>query len=172
MNETLHIAEQKPSPEQPRRFPLLLLIVAIFVCASLAFYFWTGNEKPPSRTTRQLYLPFGPAEQAYAPKILIQNIVLGRSENFLHQEVYSLGGEAVNTGDRSLRDVELTITFSDELRQAVLRESRVLFGAAAVSLAPGGRREFEISFEHIPSSWNREKPIVSVTGLQFSIGKV
>ena len=31
----------------------------------------------------------------------------------------------------------------------------------------GARCAFEVSFEHIPSSWNMQQPSVRITGLQF-----
>jgi hypothetical protein len=169
MPETLHIE----TPETPRRkqmrFPLLSIVVALAVLAG--FYFWAGGEKPRRATVSQARLPFGPGEREYAPKIQIENIALSRAENFFHQEVTTLTGELVNTGNRSIQNVELTIEFSDELHQVILRETRTLFGRGAPTLAASGRREFEVSFEHVPSSWNMERPSVTVTGLQFALAK-
>jgi len=167
MSEILQVEKHEPPPGEPRGFPLIFLIVTIVVGGALAYYFWSRGEKPRTIARIQAHLPFDPAEREYAAKIRVGNVALSRSENFLHQEVTALSGEIVNNGERSLREVELTITFADELHQVVLRDSRVLFGAGAVPLSPGGRREFEISFEHIPSAWNREPPAVSVSGLQF-----
>jgi hypothetical protein len=116
-------------------------------------------------------LPFGPAGQAYAPKIDIQNISLSRAENFLHQEVTALSGELTNRGERPLTGLELTIEFFDELHQVVLRESRQVLNGPSQALAPGEHRSFEISFEHIPSSWNMQQPSVRISGLQFAPAK-
>jgi len=167
MSDTLQIEKKEPPEAGPRRLPLFFLVILIVAAGSSAFYFWTKNERSKSTGRAQVHLPFGPTEKEYAARIQIENITLSRAENFLHQEVTSLSGEILNSGDRSLRDVELTITFSDELHQVVLRDSRVLFGAGAVPLLPGSRRQFEISFEHIPASWNRESPTTSVSGLEF-----
>lgn len=59
----------------------------------------------------------------------------------------------------------------DDLHQVVLRESRSVFSSSPLPVAPGNRREFEVSFEHIPSSWNTQLPHVSVTGLQLTAAK-
>lgn len=131
------------------------------------FYFWSGHTSGPGGPPAQAHLPFGPEEQAYAPKIEIQNISLSRAENFIHQEVTSLSAELVNKGPRSLAGLELTVEFSDELHQVVLRESRAVLSSREPVLPPGERRSFEVSFDHIPSSWNREQPSVRVTGLRF-----
>lgn len=167
MSELHSVEKHEPAPEGPRRFPVLFLILTAAVAGSLAFYFWSRGEKPRTTAKTQAHLPFGPAEQSFAQKIHFENLGLNRAENFLHQEITALSGEIVNTSDRPVRNVEVTVTYSDELHQVVLRESRVLFSPGAPPLPPGGRREFEISFEHIPSSWNRERPEVTVSGLRF-----
>jgi len=167
MSDTLGIAKKEEPPEQPRRFSLLSVIVMFALVGVFLFYFWSGRQKPQTTTKSQIHFPFGSAEQAYASKIQFENIGLNRAENFLHQEITSLAGEIVNAGDRPIRNVEVTVTYSDELRQVVLRESRVLFSPGTPPLPPGGRRDFEISYEHIPASWNRETPAIAVTGLQF-----
>lgn len=131
------------------------------------FYFWSGHTSGPWGPTAQPHLPFGPEEQTYAPRIEIQNISLSRAENFIHQEVTYLSAELVNGGARTLSGLELTVEFSDELHQVVLRESRAVLSAREPALAPGEHRSFEVSFDHIPSSWNREQPSVRVTGLRL-----
>jgi hypothetical protein len=86
----------------------------------------------------------------------------------LNQEVTILAGDLVNTGERSLRDIELTVEFSDDMNQIALRESRLALTSASPPLGPGERRTFDVSFEHIPTSWNMQQPIVRVTGLLFA----
>lgn len=171
MTGTLQIETPGPQRQEGRRFPLLLLVASVVIAVSLAFYFWPGALKPRSAATRQPHLPFGPVQQAYAAKIQIENVSLSRAENFYHQEVTTFSGEVINTGDRPLKNVELTILFFDELHQLVLRETRILFSWVSAPIPPGGRREFEVSFEHIPSSWNMQQPSLSITGVQFASAK-
>jgi hypothetical protein len=168
MTATLQIETPEPAEPKRRRFPLLFLAVMISIAASLGIYFWPGSQEPRSASKNEGHLPFGPAEQAYASNIQFENISLSRAENFIHQEVTTLSGEMVNSGSLPLRDVELAIVFSDELQQVVLRENRSPFGTGSSPLAPGGRREFEISLEHIPSSWNMQVPQIIVSGIQFA----
>jgi hypothetical protein len=74
----------------------------------------------------------------------------------------------INTGERSLREIELTVEFDDDMNQIALRESRMALTSASPPLGPGERRAFEVSFEHIPPSWNMQLPIVHVSGLLFA----
>jgi hypothetical protein len=170
--ELMHEAPQIDIPEQspPDRgrfnFALILAAVAVLVIVG-ALYFLPGRQSPPGSAPPGTHFTFGAREQAYAPRIHIENIALSRAENFLHQEITTLTGELVNGGDRALRGVEVTIEFSDDMQQIALREGRPVLTALTPALAAGEHREFDISFEHIPASWNRQTPSVRVSGLQF-----
>ncbi len=144
---------------------------AATVAIALAIVMWPGTDRHPASNTRESHLPFGPAEQAYAPNVQIENLALSRAENFLNQEVTTLAGRLTNTGNLPLGNVELTVEFSDQLGQIVLRESRAVFALQTPPFAPGERRDFEVSFEHIPSSWNIQQPLVRVSGILFTSKK-
>jgi len=140
---------------------------AIVVAAAIGSYLWFVAPQSQRVARSQPHLPFGAPEIAYAPKIQFENIALSRAENFAHQEITSLSAELVNQGDRPLKGVEITVEFSDEMSQIILRESRVLFMNSPSPVTAGGRRQFEVSFEHVPDSWNMQQPVARVTGLQF-----
>src|SRR6266478_8808989 len=157
----------EPQPDR-RSFSFALLVAAAAVVIVLAgFYLWPGRQSP-SRGAQEVHPPFGPEEQVYASKILIENLGLSRAENFLHQEVTILAGELVNTGERELREVEVTVEFYDDMNQIALRESRLAVSSGSPPLGPGQRRSFDVSFEHIPTSWNMRQPAVRVSGLLFA----
>jgi hypothetical protein len=155
------------APDRGRfNFALVLAAAAVLIILA-ALYGWPGRQSPPGGAPQRSLFFFGPAEQAYAKQIQLENITLSRAENFLHQEVTTLSGEFVNGGDRALRRIEVTIEFFDDMNQIALRETRSALAPGAPPLAPGERRSFEVSFEHISSSWNGQPPVVRVTGLQF-----
>jgi hypothetical protein len=159
-----------PDPSQPDRgrfnFALILAAAAVLVIVG-ALYFLPGRQSPPGAAPPGAHFAFGATEQAYVSRMRVENIVLSRAENFLHQEITTLNGELVNDGDRIVRGVEVTIEFSDELNQIALREARPVLTPGSPSLVAGERRAFEVSFEHIPASWNMQQPTVRITGLQF-----
>jgi hypothetical protein len=160
----------EPQPDR-RSFSFALLVAAAAVVIVLAgFYLWPGRQSP-SRGAQEVHPPFGPEERVYASKITIENLGLSRAENFLHQEVTILAGELVNTGERTLREVEVTVEFYDEMKQIALRESQLVINSGNPPLGPGDRRPFDVSFEHIPTSWNMQQPAVRVTGLLFAPSK-
>ena len=162
MSDPLPVAPQESTGGTPR---ILLFAAVLLAACGLALFLWFGSARREGAPAAA-HLPFGLAEQSYAKEIHIENIALTRAENYLHQEVTTVKGDLVNSGGRSLQDVELTIEFLDDMRQVVLRHSFV--SSATRSIPAKGAREFEVSLEHIPSSWNRQAPAIRVAGLKFS----
>jgi hypothetical protein len=155
-----------PSPPEESGGSRRVLVLAVSVAvAALLLFVWLGTARRPAPSA-PAHLAFGAVEQSYAPNVRVENVAMSRAENYLHQEVTTLQGDLVNSGDRSLQSVELTIDFLDEMNQVVLRQS--LISSAPQPLAPKGSRAFEVSFEHVPSAWNMQSPAIHVTGLQLA----
>jgi hypothetical protein len=170
MPDTLQIdSPDQPPPKTGRSW--IAWMGAATIAIALAVVMWPGTAYRSASRMREPHLPFGSAEQAYASKLQIENLTLSRAENFLNQEVTTLAGGITNAGNLPLSNVELTVEFSDQLGQVVLRESRAVFAAQTPPFAPGEGRDFEISFEHIPSSWNIQQPLVRVSGILFTPNK-
>lgn len=146
---------------------VLLAAIGVSALALIAAVFWTGRSSPSSSSNSAAHMPFGPAEQAYAANLAIENIALSQATNFLNQEVTIVAADLVNGGDRPLGNAEVSVEFFDELNQVVLREIRPAFAARELALPPGQRRKFEMSIEHIPPSWNMQQPTMRIVGLQF-----
>jgi hypothetical protein len=159
-----------PQPEKEPggifRHPAVIAVATLLSLAAVYLLFFRGPAPSPSAT--QARFPFGPAEQAYASKLQFENFEMSRAESFIHEEVTYLAGDVRNSGDRTLSGIEATIEFQDDMKQIALRETRpILFGSAAL-LPPGKTAHFEISFDHVPPSWNMQLPSVQVAGLQFA----
>jgi len=163
----IEIPGEQPPARGPFSFALMVASAAVVIVLA-GFYLWPGRQSPSRRGAPAVLLPFGPEERAYAAKIAMESLALSRAENFLNQEVTILAGDLVNTGERTLSGIELTVEFSDDMNQIALRESRLALSSASPPLGPGERRAFDVSFEHIPTSWNRQQPIVRITGLLFA----
>ena len=148
------------------RHPAVIALATLLSLAAFYLLFFRGPA--PSPSVQQTRFPFGPAEQAYAPKLQFTNFEMSRAESFLNQEVTYLAGDVLNSGDRTLSGIEATIEFQDDMKQIALRETRpLLFGSSAL-LPPGKTAHFEISFDHVPPSWNMQLPTVHVAGIQFA----
>lgn len=165
MSEPLQIETPEPSGDTRGRSWVAWMGAATIVIAAV-IVLWPGGRRGPG--PGPVHLPFGAAEQAYAAKLQIENLTLSAAENFLHQEITTLAGRITNVGNQPLSNVELTVEFSDQLGQVVLRETRTLFSPGALPFSPGNQRDFEISFEHIPPSANVQQPDIRVTGILFA----
>jgi len=148
------------------RHPAVIALTTLFGLAALYLLFFRGPV-PTSRDIRPK-LPFGAAERAYAAKLQFGNFAMSEAENFLHQKVKYLDGDVLNGGDRTLTGIEVIIEFQDDMNQIALRERRAALGGPSAVLAPGATAHFQVSFDHVPASWNMQMPSVQVTGLQFA----
>jgi hypothetical protein len=164
------LQNQKPQ-EKVKQSPTAILL-GILVLAAVVFSVWhvlKTPEGPGSRSAlTNLPAKMSSAEQSYAKNIRIENIALSRAENFIRQEVTILNADAVNAGPEGVASLGVTVEFSDELHQVILREDRGVLGTPPAPLAPGQTRHFAISFDRVPSSWNMQQPSVQVTYLQLS----
>jgi hypothetical protein len=169
MQEKLQNSEGKE--KQASRSPLTLMLAAVVLLAmgTSLWFLLSFRSAPKPGVAQVVVIPrMGDSEQQYARNVRVENIALSRAENFLHQEVTILNAEVLNGGVQPIGALELSVEFSDEMNQIVLRESRGALGTPAVALAPGERRAIEISFDHIPASWNMQQPAVRVAKLQFA----
>lgn len=148
------------------RHPAVIALTTLFGVAALYLLFFRGPVPTPSSVKPRL--PFGVAEQAYAPKLRFGNFAMSEAENFLHQKVKYLEGDVQNAGDRTLTGIEAVIEFRDFMNQIALRETRPVLSGPTIDLAPSATAHFQVSFDHVPDSWNMQMPTVQVTGLQFA----
>jgi len=146
-------------------FPVAFLAGAGIVLLLIAGVYLLTQPAPSGGSQARARLPMGAVEQAYARNIHFVDLKMSRVANFLNQEVTLLFGVVSNDGQRSVQDMEVTVEFRDQLNQVVLRETHRLLGARAAPLPPGQRREFELTFEHMPADWNRQYPTIRVRGL-------
>jgi hypothetical protein len=170
MEEALHNPEGGQGEQKSSRRTVVLsgLVAALVVgCFLLVFAPFHKNK---GRGALNPDVPMSSAEQAYLKKIDIANLTASRAENFLHQEVTTLNGEVLNGGDQFVADIRVTFDFTDDMNQIVLRETREILASTDAALAPGEKRNFEISFEHVPPSWNVQAA-VRVSYVRFSARK-
>ena len=138
---------------------VLLLIVGAWLMGR-----GSGAAKSPAA---QVHLPFGAAEQAYAGQIHFSDLQLSQATNMLNHEFTYLVGSVENSGTRPVRDIEASVEFHDLIKQLVLREPVHIFAPGAAPLAPSRRRDFQLTFEAVPQSWNHQPPAIRITGLDL-----
>ncbi len=141
------------------------LVVALAAIGAY-FFFFQSPRRPVSQTT--VPLTVGSAELAYAANLRLGNFAMKQAENFLNQEVKILEGDLLNAGGTTVVAVDARVEFRDSLDQIALAETRPLLPPSPAGLAPGQVAHFELSFDHVPNSWNYQMPKVAIAGLKLS----
>src|SRR5260370_19795305 len=115
MQQMLH---NQPDQAPKKKLPIIPNLGSLDLVA-IAPVLWIALRAPeagPSRTAvLGLSAKMSPEEQAYAKSIHIENIVLSRAENFIHQEVTILDADAVNAGRQSVAGLAVTVEFFDHM---------------------------------------------------------
>ena len=148
-----------------------ILASFIVILAGVSAYFLLFKSSPRPSAQRISQSAFGAQERAYAANIHLGNFAMKQAENFLNQEIKILEGDVLNAGDRNILAVDATIEFRDSMDQIALRETRPLLPPSLEGLKPGQVVHFEISFDHVPNSWNYQMPLVTVSGLKLNDNK-
>jgi hypothetical protein len=161
-------------------------IPALLILVVLGFVFWgvglglitslgsgvrhqpavTGTTRPGTSTK-----PQGPTaeEAAYTQNLTVKNVSVGRT-SLGEQGVW---GEVKNNGERTLREVEITIFCLDSDGKPVFEKtyqpvlvSDFAFGDEGKPLKPGYTRTFGVKLNDAPSDW-KGKVEVKITKVQF-----
>jgi hypothetical protein len=101
-------------------------------------------------------------EKAYLQNIQITDARVTAAENFLQNTVVSLHAQAVNKGNKTVRYLELDLAFLNFMGQVDLLQKAYPITADTPPLKPGETRDFEVSFDHVPSDWNQAPPQIAV----------
>ncbi len=108
-------------------------------------------------------------QSAYLSKLLVNKISVGKSE----LGDTGVWGEIKNTGDRTLKKVEITIYCLGSDRKPVFEKTyhavlvtEMSFGDSNLPLKPGYSRQFGVKMDDAPSEWTK-KVDVKVTSVEF-----
>jgi hypothetical protein len=159
---TRRIAKRDRGGAFPAAFLAGLVVVLILAACVVLLSRHSKSSQPVVHSAK---LPFGTAEQAYAPNIHFENVKLARATNLLGEEFTYVDVSVKNAGSQSIHGLSITIEFHDPFKQVVLRDTERLIGPADPALGPGQERNLRITMGQIPPEWNHEDPTFRVTGL-------
>lgn len=154
--------------EEKRGFPIALVAGAGAVLLFASGVYLLTQKPGIGGSAPEQRLAFEDIERAYVEQIHFSNLEMSRASNLLEQKLTYLVGVVSNEGARTIREMDVSIEFRDSLNQVVLRETRRMISARGLGVAPlpgGQRRQFQLTFEHVPADWNQNYPSLTVTGL-------
>jgi len=141
-------------------------VIAICVVLALGvggfFYLDRASKKPPPPPP-----PLTGEARAYVKNLKLTGVEMKAHESYLKQSVVELVGNIGNTGDRTLKTVELNCVFYDAYGQVVLRKRVAIVSPKGGSAAPGDTKPFRMPFDDIPESWNQAMPQLVIAGITF-----
>jgi hypothetical protein len=143
----------------------IMLIVGAAMLALLAVmvFFWH------SHSVTQFSASALPTEEqkAYFRQLEFTDLHMSVAQNFLGDNVTYLDARVRNGGTKTVRRLDLGLTFVDMLSQVVLRERVYPVSERTRPLNPGESRAFRVTFEHMPADWNQAAPTITPVYLQF-----
>lgn len=115
-----------------------------------------------------------PQANPYAANLQLGDLKLSTAQNFVGARVIYVDGRVTNAGKMTVSHATVQAEFRDDMNQVVLREQVPLMVTAerpgysdAVDLGraplkPGETRNFRLTFEGVPGSWNQAYPDLRV----------
>lgn len=157
---------EKDSGKERSGFPAAFAIGVVIMVILAAGVVLLSRATQPHRPGAGQKPPFGATEQNYAPRIHFQPGEMSQSSNLLNQEFTYVAGTVANGGNRTVRALNVNFEFHDPFNQVVLRDAQILVDPAGQPLGPGQSRTFQVTLgAHLPSEWNREYPLIRITGM-------
>ncbi len=152
--------DSKPKPSSG--IPTALIVFAVLLVAGGLLAWYLGKPAPP---------PPGPVltpeAKAYVKYLKLSETEMKAHKSYLNQKVVEITGKITNTGDRSLRLVEINCVFYDPYGQVVLRDRVPIVGRRTGGLKPGETKPFRLPFDELPDSWNQGPPQLVIAQIVF-----
>ncbi|MGA9057904.1 MAG: hypothetical protein WB763_15480 [Terriglobia bacterium] len=142
---------------------ILIVGAAMLALLAVAVFFWH------SRGATQYSADAMPTEEqkAYFRQLEFTDLHMSAAQNFLGDSVTYLDARVRNAGTKTVRRLDLDLTFVDMLSQVILRERAHPVSERTPPLKPGESRAFRVTFEHIPVDWNQAAPTMTPVYVQF-----
>jgi hypothetical protein len=158
--------EERIQDQERSRFPATFVagLVVIAILAGIAIALSHFVKTPQQAVDAPL--PFGSAEQAYAPQIHFQDLRLSQSDNLINQHFTYIAGIISNDGPHPVAAVEILVEFHDQFKQVVLKDTLRPIHRSDPVLKVAEQREFNLAIDQgLPATWDQQYPSIRITGL-------
>lgn len=154
-----------PNQPQERTTPWAAIgfgVVFVAVAATL-IWFLVANRKTPVQQANP-----------YAANLKLGDLKLSTAQNFVGARVIYVDGRVTNGGSMTVGHATVQAEFRDDMNQVVLREQVPLMvteqrpgysdsvDLGRAPLKPAETRNFRLTFEGVPGSWNQAYPDLRV----------
>jgi hypothetical protein len=110
-----------------------------------------------------------PEARAYvrAGYLQLSEVDMSAKQSFAQQTLVEITGKIANTGNRPLKQIDLTCVFRDPSGRVVLRDRVAIVKESLGGLKPGETKGFRLPFDTIPESWNQTLPELVIAQINF-----
>lgn len=139
-----------------------LVVSLIVVAAVVGVIVWITR---PSHSLSRA--PMTAEEGEYLTQIKVTDAHMSAATNFLGHTEYYLDAKLTNTGTKTVRELELQLTFQDPFGDMVLRATEEPVTMNAPPLRPGETIPLHFVFDQLPDGWNQGPPVIVTTHVRF-----
>jgi hypothetical protein len=144
---------------------ILIVGAAMVAVLGLLLFFWHSHRGAEQSAGAGTILT--EEQKAYLPQLEFTDAHMSAAENFLGDSVTYLDARVANKGTKTVRTLDVDLTFVDTLNQVVLRERGQPVSPHTQPLQAGEAKAFRMSFEHMPADWNQAVPSMVPVYAQF-----
>jgi hypothetical protein len=145
---------------------ITLTVAAVMVALTAVVVFFWHSHGAAQLSAGASTIPTE-EEKAYFSQIEFTDARMSAAENFLGASVTYLDAQVTNKGTKTVRRLDVDLTFVDMLNQVVLRERAYPVTKRTPPLKPAESRAFRVTFEHMPADWNQAPPSMIPVYVQF-----
>jgi hypothetical protein len=151
--------KEASGPALPVPVLVVLALGAVGAAAVVGYQRFGPKPAPPP--------PISAEGKAYTRNLQLADVEMKATASYMGQEVVEITGKITNSGDRVLRQVDLSCVFADVYGNVVRRERVPIVRPKEGPLGPGQTRAFRLPFDSIPQSWNRASPQLVIAQVLF-----
>ncbi len=159
---------QSPSGRERNWAPLAIAVTVVLALAVLGLLLSGHNGRAPGSGAESA------TPDPYAANLPVTNLAMSESSNLAGGKVTYLDGHIANTGDRTVNEVVLLVTFRDfankvaqsqKLPLTLIRMREPYIDTVMVSAAPlkpGAQQDFRLNFDTVSPDWAGALPEVRI----------
>jgi hypothetical protein len=102
----------------------------------------------------------------YRVNFKFSDVGLQASESYINSSLVEIQGNLTNTGNRSVKLVQVYCVFRNVYNQEIHRELATLVGKAG-PLHAGETKPFRLAFDKPPQGWNQAMPSFVIAQIHF-----
>ena len=145
----------------PLAYTLSGVLIAVVLVAIVLYLRKPEPEAPQNG-------PASPEARAYVSNLVLSDVSMKASENFMKQQVVEIEGKITNNGPRPVQSVEVYCLFRGVDGHEIYRERTPLVRAKTAPVNPKKTRPFRLPFDSLPDGWNQAMPTLVIAQITFA----